>query len=362
MSKIFIIIGGLDIGGTEKQLLLKLKNLKNKYNFKVIIFYKKGDLLPEFKKEGIKVLDLTSNSKIKPIKYLKIIFEIFKLIKGLKPSIVNFYLPHSYIIAGPLSFFFKKTIFIMSRRSLNYYQKRIPFVNLFEKILHKRMDFILANSKAVMKQLIIEEKVNPKKVKLIYNSVEIPKSLNVKKKQIIRILFLANLIPYKNHKMVLRVCNELKDLNNFQFDFVGDGDLNYVNELKKISKELKIESKINFLGKTKNYQKIARLADIGILASDEEGFSNALLEYFAFGLPVITTKVGGNAELVEHNKNGYLVEKNDHISFTKYLRKLIISKNLRIKFGNAGLKKVKKSFEIKKNIEKYDIFYQTLLK
>ena len=361
MNKIFIIIGGLEIGGTEKQLLLKLRYLKKKYKFTVIIFYKKGELLDEFKKSGIEIIDLTSKIKFKPFKYLKIIFEVFFLFKNLKPKIVNFYLPHSYLLAGPLSFLFNKVKFIMSRRSLNNYQNKIPFVKFLEKILHKRMNFILANSNAVMKQLILDEKVKKEKVKLIYNSVELPRRVKFKEGGKIRILFLANLIPYKNHKLILKVCDQLKDLNNFEIDFIGGGNLAYVNDLKKMSFNLNVNKKINFWGKVKNYEKIARIANIGILASDEEGFSNAILEYFSFGLPVVVTKVGGNSEIVEHNKNGYIVEKNDCDAFSKYLRKLILSKNLRKKFGKEAFNKVKNDFEIKKNIEKYDNFYQTLI-
>ena len=42
MKKIFIVIGSLDIGGTEKQLLLKLLSLKNNLNFSLLVFSKKG--------------------------------------------------------------------------------------------------------------------------------------------------------------------------------------------------------------------------------------------------------------------------------------------------------------------------------
>ena len=41
MKKIFIVIGSLDLGGTEKQLLLKLLSLKNKFNFSIVVFYQK---------------------------------------------------------------------------------------------------------------------------------------------------------------------------------------------------------------------------------------------------------------------------------------------------------------------------------
>ena len=52
-------------------------------------------------------------------------------------------------------------------------------------------------------------------------------------------------------------------------------------------------------------------SDIGILPSNEEGFSNSILEYMAKKLPVIATDVGGNSEVIKHGYNGYIVKKGD---------------------------------------------------
>ena len=106
MKKIFVLIGSLGLGGTEKQLFLKIKKLKDKFNFSIILFYKKGELLNEFEKLNIKIIDMTGESKIPMIKYFIFFLKFFHLIKERKPNIVHFYLPHSYLIAGWLSFFF----------------------------------------------------------------------------------------------------------------------------------------------------------------------------------------------------------------------------------------------------------------
>ena len=63
MKNIFIVIGSLDLGGTEKQLLLKLLSLKNKFNFSIVVFYKRGDLYNIFKDNGIKIFDVSNNNK-----------------------------------------------------------------------------------------------------------------------------------------------------------------------------------------------------------------------------------------------------------------------------------------------------------
>ena len=59
----------------------------------------------------------------------------------------------------------------MSRRSLNFYQQKILFIKWIEILLHKRMNFIVANSKSILNQLINEEYVDRNKCLLIYNGV-----------------------------------------------------------------------------------------------------------------------------------------------------------------------------------------------
>ena len=362
MRKIFILIGSLDLGGTEKQLFLKLLSLKKKFNFTLLVFSKKGYLYQDFKKKGISIHDISVKYKFAPLKIFTVLYKLIILLKKETPSIVNLYLPHSYLIGGWLSFLFPNIKFLMTRRSLNYYQKKIPFVKIIEtKILHKRMKYILVNSKAIYNQMLNEEGVKEKKLKLIYNSVKID-GYNKKftKSKIVKIILLANLIPYKNHKLVIKACNIIKDLD-FQVSFVGEGSASYTKELEDLILMYNIRDKFNFCGRIKNVGKIINESDIGILSSDEEGFSNSILEYMARKLPVLATNVGGNSEIIEHNNNGYIVEKGDHENFAKYLKMLIVNINLRKKFGLAGYRIVREKFAISKNIINYYNFYKKVL-
>ena len=57
--------------------------------------------------------------------------------------------------------------------------------------------------------------------------------------------FLANLIPYKNHKLVIEVCKSIKKLN-FQIDIVGDGDKKYIKELQNLILKYDMTGKFKF--------------------------------------------------------------------------------------------------------------------
>lgn len=359
-KKIIIVIGSLELGGTEKQILHKLKYLKNNFNFKLVIFQKRGFLYKDFKKLGIEIIDLTDHSYGKILKYSLIFFKMLFTIKKIQPDIVNFYLPHSYLIGGFTSFFFKNISFIMSRRSMNFYQRKFRFIGFIEtKFLHKKMKLIIANSKAIKNQLFKEEGVPVEKIKVINNFIEFPHLKKISKKNV-NILFIANLIPYKNHKLVIMASNLIKKNLNYKIHIIGEGEEKYSDELMSLINKSKLNNKFIFHGKLANYSKIAQISDIGILSSNEEGLSNAILEYMALKLPVIATNVGGNKELIINNKNGYIVEKGDYNKFASYLQKLIISKPLRDRLGNKSYEIITKRFNIEKTIKKYEDLYCNL--
>ena len=91
------------------------------------------------------------------MKLFYIFLNLQKIYNKVRPSVIHFYLPAAYILGG-LSFFFKRKVkLVMSRRSLNFYQQKFFFIKWIEILLHKRMNFIVANSKSILNQLINEE-------------------------------------------------------------------------------------------------------------------------------------------------------------------------------------------------------------
>ena len=181
-------------------------------------------------------------------------FKFLKIVKYEKPDIVNFFLPQSYLIFGWASFFFKKINFLMSRRSLNDYQKKYLFIKFLEKILHKRMKYILTNSLAIKNQMVNDEGVSEDKVKVIYNSIKINKNQKVfQEKETVSIILTANFIPYKNHSLIISACSTLPEELNYRIFFIGDGDKSYIVKLKKEIFNYNLEKKIRILRKGFRY-------------------------------------------------------------------------------------------------------------
>ena len=92
--------------------------------------------------------------------------------------------------------------------------------------------------------------------------------------------------------------------------------------------------------------------DLYIIASREEGGPKSLLESFACGVPIVSTKVGMAPDLIEHNENGYLVDVEDIEGLYSYACKIIDSKEIANQFTINGLKTIE-NYDWKDISEKY---------
>lgn len=123
----------------------------------------------------------------------------------------------------------------------------------------------------------------------------------------IAIAFVGRLAPVKGVSYLAGAIQKLDNEGfNGHFIIVGDGPEKNKLETLKLS-----SSKIHLLGYRKNPVKYIQAADVLVLPSLGEGCPNVVLEAFACGKPVIASKVGAVPDLVQHKKNGLLINPRD---------------------------------------------------
>ena len=359
MKEILIGIGTLNIGGTEKHVVDIIKSF-NRKKFKISLFllWQNGENLKLIPKdvEVYKVPDFLLKYSKLAVLYQSIRLLIILLRRNF--VVVHYFLPHMYVIGGLISVFLKKKI-IMSRRSLNNYQKKNIFFRIVEPFLHKKCTKIFVNSNSIKTQLIKEEKVEKEKIELIYNGV---KNLNFKKtnRDHTTIVCVANFIHYKRHFDILKAFSKLNS-SKVRLKLVGNGNSTKINQIKNFAKHQNIKNRVDILVDQRQVIKIISQSDIGLLASEEEGFSNAILEYMSCGLPVVASSVGGNKEAIIHNKNGFLFDVGDTKKMAYYLEKLVNNKKLRTNMGKQSKLIQRSRYTIKKQINSYEDIYSSIL-
>jgi glycosyltransferase involved in cell wall biosynthesis len=103
-------------------------------------------------------------------------------------------------------------------------------------------------------------------------------------------------------------------------------------------------------------------ADAGLYASERESFGMGVLETMSFGKPVVATKVGGVAEIVEHGKTGFLNRLGDVDSLTKAVRRLAGDPALAEKMGEQARVHAAEDFSVGAAVRQYEELYRATMR
>lgn len=174
---------------------------------------------------------------------------------------------------------------------------------------------------------IVEEKIGKNnKTEVLFNPCPQVKKSTLNNKQNI-ILFAGTLMSSKGYEDLINAF-ALVEHQDWSLVFAGNGE---IGNGELLSKKLGLESSVKFLGWVSGEEKdkIFREASIFCLPSYAEGFPMAVLDAWAYGIPVVTTPVGGIPDIVQDGINGLLFNPGDVKMLSQQLEKLIKDKNLR---------------------------------
>jgi len=237
----------------------------------------------------------------------------------------------------------------------------------FDKKYYKlyKLVFSFANKIIVLsenwKQNIIKDlKLAEFKVKVIANPcANITNYLNVKKENII--LFAGTMNKRKGYHDLIKAFSLLpNELQNWKLYLAGNGE---IEEAKILSNKFNVQDSVVFLGWISDEKKheVFSKSTIFCLPSYAEGFPMAILDAWSYGLPVITTPVGGIPDVGLHKKNMMLATPGDIIALKDNLEILIKDTLLREKLIEASLKFSGDTFSIEKLAVSWDELYENLI-
>ena len=155
------------------------------------------------------------------------------------------------------------------------------------------------------------------------------------------IVLTARLERWKGHAFLLEALGHLKDQPGWTAWIAGGTqrphEAIYLAELQKQAQSLQIENRLRFLGQRSDIPKILGAADIHCQPNlGPEPFGIAFVEALYAGLPVVSSNIGGAAEIVTDGGCGWHVPLGDDESLAEALRALIVDDPLRASLGAAG--------------------------
>lgn len=230
----------------------------------------------------------------------------------------------------------------------------------------KFIDKHVVVSKTIKNQLIDKYNINYNKIGLIYNGIDINKfnpdnfdkqkccqDLNIPNNKKI-ITFIGRFSQEKNPDVFVKIAQEMSDEDSLFFIMAGEGII--FDKIKKQIKKAKLKN-ILLLGNINKVAELLKVSKVLINTSSMEGLSITILEAMSMGVPVIANNINGNAELIENNHNGYLIDNNNPDDFKQKIEILFNDKNNYSKRQQYCREFINKKFTIEKMVEKYDSLF-----
>lgn len=213
--------------------------------------------------------------------------------------------------------------------------------------------------------------ISARKITVIHNGIDIARlhmshgkeesrrSLGIAPGEFV-IGFIGRLEEQKGIQYLLEAVKELNNsFTHLKIIIAGDG------ALRKSLEEHARASALNnivFLGYQRDTPKLYSAFDVFVLPSLFEGLPVSAIEAMAAGCPVVATRVGGVAEVVEHEVTGLLVEPGNSGQLAEALQRLITQPDLCKQMGGKGRERAKQEFSVERMIERTERVYNELLK
>jgi L-malate glycosyltransferase len=378
MVKVLFLIGTLDVGGTETQLV-ELATRLDRRMFQPIVccLAAPGPLASRLRESGIAVHSMGfCGLRSTRFKYLPNVLGGWRLVSGLwqlirreRPAVMHGMLFWAYILGTFVGRAAGVPIVIASRRSLGLFKTGKPHYAALESIANRMTDLFIANSEAVRADTIAREHLRPSDVIVIPNGLDLTRfgkapdqdlaaSLDVAGRPCV--IVVSNFIRYKGHEYFLRAWSQvLVEFPSAVALLAGDGV--FRAEIERICDDLNIRHSVRFLGVRPDVPALLALADVYVHPSLQEGYSNALLEAMAAGKAVVATAVGGNVEAVSDGVTGLLVPPADAVALERAIARLLGDSHTARAMGERARRCVHEKYEMNAMVRSYEAVYSRLV-
>jgi glycosyltransferase involved in cell wall biosynthesis len=327
------------LGGAER-IILRLGALLPFYGYRASILALSVDpTLAELKSPPCPIY-LLPIQRTYDLTAFRAALDLRRFLKQQNVKIVNTFFESSDIWAGLVTKTMSKAKLVWSRRDMGILRARKH--NLAYRLMAGAPDAVFAVSEQVRQHSIEVDRIDPARVQTIYNGLDLSAwdapSRPAKTPGKALVTTVGNIRRVKGHDVFIKAAAAITpQFPNVSFSIAGDVlDPAYFAELQTLVRDLGLSGRFRFDGGVADLREHLAMADIFVLPSRSEGFSNALVEAMAASLPVVATDVGGNAEAVRDGISGFIVPSENSAALAEAIIRLLSDPDLAKTMGSAG--------------------------
>ena len=296
---------------------------------------------------------------------LRAALELKRFLRQQRIQIVQTFFESSDLWAGFVTKATSRAKLIWSRRDMGILRESKH--HLAYRLMSRIPDRVFAVSEEVRQHCVEVDRIRPSMVETIYNGIDIADwdaaSLPAKPAAAPVIATVGNIRRVKGHDVFIKAAaSVVAQFPQVTFNIAGDVlESDYFAELQTLIGDLNLANHFHFVGGVANLHEYLSTADIFVLPSRSEGFSNAIVEAMAASLPVVATNVGGNAEAVTDGVTGLIVPPDDPAALAAAITRLLSDPARAREMGAAGNKLASEKFTTDAMMHQITLAYANVL-
>lgn len=378
--KVTHIITQLELGGAQRNTLYTVSHL-DRNRFECQLLSGPGGILDQEAKKlasnGPQISFISGLIRsVRPWKELLAIFQIKKELTRFRPDIVHTHSSKAGILGRWAALWARVPVVIHTYHGFGFNNQQKPWVRKFfiflEKITAHWTAKLIVVSKANKTRALSLNIGQPDQYVLIRSGIKKPTSpLSRESVQTLKtslgipqnIPIIITIGPFKPQKNLQDFLRLAKSLTNFvpgcRFLMVGDGEER--PGLEAIRKELGLEKLVVMAGWRSDVAELLSASDVFVLTSLWEGLPRSLVEAMSLGLPVVCYNTDGVADIIQHQKNGFLFRPGQIDLMAAQIATLLRDRSLHQRIGQAAASSIQQEFDINLMVKQQEALYEELL-
>lgn len=358
--RILHFIDTLGAGGAERQLLYLLSNLERKYyEASVLTTYDEfRHYQPQLEQQAVQVYSL-HHGELSGVRRAQAVMRYIRLMWQLRPQVVHSWLHYPNLIARLARPFCPPHRLLTAIRT-----EYTPRQARLEHFTERFSDFrIVINKNQESAHTKLPTVTIPNAIDFDQFALSIP-DMSLKRRDTFILLMVARIDPRKNHLALLEALHLLhKELpKGFKASIIGEiTDSHTQAKIDKTIQNYGLKEFIEQKPPTHNIVPHYHAADVVLLPSKTEAFSNVILESFAARKPIIVSAAANNNVLVQHGLNGWEFPTDNIPALAMCIKDAWeTSTTDRILMGKRG-QEVARNYSIQRMVEQYTQLYDLVM-
>ena len=362
--RVLLLTDEMEVGGTQRQIVHIASQLdRSRFEPTVLFFRNPSFFVGELERAGVRVIQIEKHGRFdlgfvrRLVAALREgrydVMQCFAFSGELWGAVARRLLPRA-----------QRPALITSVRGVYEWYSRLHW--RIKRWASGQSERVIANSRMGAEYARERMGLAPGAIRVTYNGVQVAEPAAGRAQALraelgvpadgLLVLFVGRLVVHKDVPTLLRAVARLQArLPQLRLALAGDGPLQA--DIAREVAALSLQPVVRLLGQRDDVTDLIAAADVMVLPSLREGLSNVILEGMMGGKPVVASRAGGNIELIEHDRGGWLFDIGDDAALAQALERLAVDAPLRARLGEGARQRAEAEFSIPSMVRAYEQHY-----